>query len=353
MDPITDPRWLAFVEGHPGASIYHHPSWLLVLGKTYGYRSAALACESPQGELFGILPLLERRGLLTGSQTSSLPHTPVAGPLGVDPDAVRALAETATRRVAERRGTWLQLKTESRSLDDAVQGLVGSAWDATYVLELPDSPEQLRFGSSRNNSRIKWAVGKAERSGVHVRQAETRVDLRHWYMLYLETMRWHAVPPRPYRFFEGLWDVMGKRGMMQVLLAERGAGPNAELLAGSVFLMHGTTISYVFNGRRLDSLQLRPNDAIHWHAITEACGQGFRRYDFGEVSSEQRSLAEFKEKWGAKPQQLYRYHYPSAREIEKGALREDGRIRLLAARIWRRLPLRATAILGDWVYGRL
>jgi CelD/BcsL family acetyltransferase involved in cellulose biosynthesis len=353
IDPISDPRWTAFVDGRAGASIYHHAAWFTVLQRSYGYRSAALACQTPDGGLVGILPLLDRRGLLTGRQTASLPHTPVAGPLGVDPDAERALARTAVQRLVGRRRAWLQLKTEARTLDGAVEGLTGSDRDMTYVLRLPDQPDQLRFGNSRNHSRIKWAVGKSQRSDVRIREAENLTDLRRWYGLYLETMRWHAVPPRPYRFFEALWEVLRTKEMMQLLLAERGGGRDAQLLAGSLFLAYGTTVSYAFNGRRRDSLHLRPNDAIHWHAIHEACRRGFRRYDFGEVSSEQHSLAEFKGKWGAEPEQLYRYHYPSAKEIEKGALREDGRIRLLASRVWRRLPLRATAALGDWMYERL
>src|ERR1700761_9062199 len=91
VDPWKDPRWEAFVLGHPDATIYHHPAWLKVLEREYPQRSLFLACEDADGTLRGIFPLLYTRGLpfskgnpLTGPRLSSLPRTPLAGPLGAD-----------------------------------------------------------------------------------------------------------------------------------------------------------------------------------------------------------------------------------------------------------------------------
>ena len=349
-DPLRDARWQAFVDAHPDASIYHHPAWFQVIEMTHGYRPVALACEDPSGKLLGILPMFEKRGLLAGRHLSSLPHTPVAGPVATDGETLRTLIVAAAERVDGRAGTWLQLKVAAPCLDGLVNGLIGTQWDSTYVLELPQQPEDLRFGSSRNHSRIRWAVNKADRLGVHVRSADSRADLRRWYRLYLGTMRWHMTPPRPYRFFEAMWDILGQRDKMRLLLAERRQNAHTDLLAGSLFLLHGSTVHYAFNGRSKRDLALRPNDAIHWRAINDVCREGFRRYDFGEVSGENQGLAQFKEKWGAETHQLYRYHYPRARELDRGALRPESTIRRLAEHTWRRLPLKLTAVLGDWMY---
>jgi CelD/BcsL family acetyltransferase involved in cellulose biosynthesis len=347
-----DPRWAQFVAGHPDALPYHDPAWSHVLQEAFGYRPVALGCADASGHLSGVLPLFEKRSLLAGVHLSSLPHTPVAGPLTTGVASLRALLSAAASRVDQSAARWLQLKVIGPSLDGFADGFSRVEWDSTYVLDLPDDADQLRFGSPRNHSRIRWSVRKAERLGVTVREASSLADVRRWYALYAQTMRAHATPPRPARLFELIWDVLASQDHVRLLLAERRAGGQTELLAGSFFLQRGRTVVYAFNGRDRTQLQYRPNDAIHWRAIADACRAGFRRYDFGEVAPTNAGLADFKEKWGAAPVALYRYDYPRQHEVERGVLSE-GPLRRTAEWTWRRLPLPATERLGRWIYRRL
>jgi len=358
IDTTTDPRWEAFVASHPDALVYHHPAWLQVLEREYGRRPLGLACEDAEGRLVGVLALLHTRGLplggggsRTGRRLSSLPRTPVAGPLAADPTAAAALVRAAVERVRAEPGTRLELKPWAADLDGVVDGLARAAWRSTFVMHLPESPEELRFGTSRNHARIKWAVGKAARLGIRVRCAETEADLRAWYGLYLETMRLHVVPPRPYRFFKAAWDLLRPRGLLRLLIAEAAGRP----LAGSIFLMSGRTVWYAFNGSRREDLGLRPNDLIQWQALHDACRAGYRYYDLGEVADCHAGLAEFKSKWGAVARRLDRYYYPAlgGREHDDDAPETAGRLRRLASTAWRRLPLGTTARLGDLAYAYL
>ena len=350
VDPQTDTRWVGFLAAHSDSLIYHHPAWLQVIGEAYSHQPLCLACEDSDGGFRGVLPLFHTRGLLTGRRLSSLPHTPVAGPLALDDQAMAALVCAAVERVRGRPGTSLQLKMPRAGLDGLVEGLRGAPWEGTYVLELPKQPDQLRFGDSRNHGRIKWAVNKATKLGVQVRPAETEGELRTWYELYLDTMSWHVVPPRPYRFFKLAWERLRPQGLMRLMLAEQHEAGRSKLLAGSIFLMWGQTVVYAFNGRRREDLSLRPNDVIQWLAIHDACREGFRYYDLGEVEKHQQGLAEFKAKWGAEPRQLYRYYYPEAHELERGIFMPSSYSRQLVNAVWRRLPLNVTATLGDWIY---
>jgi hypothetical protein len=232
IDPQADLRWAAFVASHPRALIYHHPLWLQIIERAYGYKPISLACETTDGDLLGILPLFETRGLLTGRRLSSLPHTPTAGPLTLTDQATAALVRAATERTGREQGMSLQLKSPQRGLDRLVDGVVGVPWDATYVLELPAQPDTLRFGDARNHAQIKRAVAKAAKRGVQIRQADVQADLRVWFDLYLETMRWHAIPPRPYRFFQIVWELLQPQGLMRLLLAEQYEAGQRKVLAG-------------------------------------------------------------------------------------------------------------------------
>lgn len=82
----------------------------------------------------------------------------------------------------------------------------------------------------------------------------------------------------------------------------------------------------------------------------DACAHGFRYYDFGEVTSDNQGLVEFKSKWGAEPKRLYRYYYPAPRELEMSILESNSRIHQLVNAAWRRLPLQATVLLSNWAH---
>jgi lipid II:glycine glycyltransferase (peptidoglycan interpeptide bridge formation enzyme) len=99
---------------------------------------------------------------------------------------------------------------------------------------------------------------------------------------------------------------------------------------------------------------LRPNDVIQWQAINDACKNGYKIFDFGEVPEKNEDLARFKSKWGAEGVRLYRYYYPIGSDSEDSSAeyRDYSRVRL-ADVVWRRLPLWATSWLGDQIYARL
>jgi lipid II:glycine glycyltransferase (peptidoglycan interpeptide bridge formation enzyme) len=86
---------------------------------------------------------------------------------------------------------------------------------------------------------------------------------------------------------------------------------------------------------------------IQWRAIHDACADGYRYYDFGEVTRDNQGLAEFKSKWGAEPRWMYRYYYPAPRELEISLLDSPSRARQIAGEVWRRLPIKATVLLSE------
>lgn len=353
IDARTDARWPAFVAAHPDGLAYQHPAWALALEDAYGCTPAHLACEDPAGQLQGVLPLVYQRGVLSGRRLTSLPHTPVCGPLATSPEATAALLRAAVELARADPGLQLQIKGLAPDLDRGVGDLTRVAWDPTFVLDLPAPPEAPRFHSPRQRRRLTWAVNKATKHGVRLREAESMDDLRAWYLLYLDTLRRQAVPPRSFRFFEAAWHRLRPAGLLRLVLAEQGEPGPKRMLAGSVFLPCARTTLYAYTGYRRDTLDLRANDLIQWSAIHEAWERGQRRFDFGEVAPGQDGLAEFKGKWGAEPQPMYRYYCPVTRDVTARMAHPDSRIHMMMQATWRRLPLGVTEQVGGWLYQHL
>lgn len=359
-NPRTDPRWEPFVRAHPQASPFHHPGWLRALEEEYGQTRLHLAAEDWEGRLLAVLPMFYTRGLpfnISGNVTTrrlcSLPRTPGGGVLSVDRDATTSLLQAAVECSRQGAGAQLQIKTEACGLEELAAGLVATFWRPTYAATLPENPEQITFGNSATRHRLKWAINKAVKLGLEVREAESESELRAWYSLYLEVMRQNAVPARPYRFFRALWELLRPAGVMRLLLAERSVAGQRILLVGSIILTFGRTACYAFTGGRRKDFVCHPNDLIQWQAIHDACRMGARRYDFGEVAEEHQKLVNFKSKWGAEPSPQFRYYSPASPGSAGSDERSPGQFRRMTAAVWRQMPLQATVRFGDWIYSYL
>jgi Acetyltransferase (GNAT) domain len=381
VDFRTDPRWDTFICSHPDALIYHHPGWLSALENEYGQRCVSLACVDERDCICAILPLFYTKGLplrlgrtAAGRRLSGLPRTPVAGPLALNQEAAAAIVEYAINMVRSQPGVQLEIKSQVPNLSQVVETLRCIPWRSTYVEELPSQIEcgewkdfsedirlprtcascqgcsRLRFGNARRQHRVAWGVKKAIKLGLTVRDADKEDDLARWYELYLLSMRHNAVPPRSYRFFLSLWSSLHRIGKMRLLLAEVPKSGQNKMIAGSILLQFGQTVFYAFTGCAPEDFSLHPHDILQIEAIRGACRNGFRWYDFGEVTEDHESLAQFKTKWGGEPRPLYRYYYPA--EIDQTS-DGPGRFAASARRIWRSLPLQATAVLGDLIYRRM
>src|SRR4051794_38637044 len=168
VDPSRDPRWDAFVEGHPDAVVFQHSAYLRALSREYGQPAVGLM-DVDGDTVRGVLPLMWRRGLPVGGQSvvgrrlTSLPRTPLAGPVGSD----AALIEEAVAISAD---AGLQLKPPPGvSLES--DRLACRPWRMTYVHELPQDGTLPRFGPSKKHTSLRSALRRIERQGVSVRAA--------------------------------------------------------------------------------------------------------------------------------------------------------------------------------------
>ncbi|MCH7516557.1 MAG: hypothetical protein IIB08_05475, partial [Bacteroidetes bacterium] len=168
-----DSKWDDYVHKHADGTIYHNSAWLDVIEKESGQKVLKLVCADENDNVMGIFPLQYTEGFPLGiggvpgaKRLSSLPRTPVGGPLTTSVFVQQAMIEKVIRIVDEDKGRILQIKTYTEDLNQNVATLNKYFWRDIYIKEIQDYPEEIRFGNSRNHAAVKRAVNKAKNSSV-------------------------------------------------------------------------------------------------------------------------------------------------------------------------------------------
>jgi predicted N-acyltransferase len=343
LEAFPDSRWDAFVRAHPRASVYHLSAWLQILSRAYGHKPACLMTEDGEGQVTGVFPIVQMRGLISGRRLNSLPLEGVAGPLGQTASHERALIEAAVALVHDRGARRLDFRSTTAGHAQQVPAIVAGHQAPSWMIELPADSAALRGSWDKETRR---QLRRAEGAGLKAREATSTRDLQRFHRLYLETMRRHLAAPRSYRQLALSRALLQPAGVFKLFVVER----EGKLLAGGVYHAFGQTMEAVYGASDRRQLSLHPNHLLEWHAIRWAIEHGLRRFDLGGARSE--SVARFKRQWGAKPVEIFRYFYAAHPRAE--AVETLNRIQRAAQtsdadairRAWRALPVRVTGLAG-------
>lgn len=342
-----DRRWSTFVGSHPEATVYHLPEWSEILSGAYRFAPRHLAVEGEQGELRGILPMMSRRGPVSGRNMRSLPAIEIGGPLAANDAARTALLVEACKQ-ARATGCSMLIDSTCGGLDRSVEGLEEVPRPPTWIASVPAAEGEVDAWLSDRSSNLRRGVRRARSRGVTVRLADSDGDLRSFYRLYLGTMRKHRSLPRSWRQLRLASELLGP-GTFKLFLAEIDGRP----VAGGVFHRFGDTMELLYNGSDDKVLDERPNHALYAHVVGWAAAEGVRRLDYG-YAWPGTSLAGFKQQWGAERENRYRYAYPSngstAVQAPASARIPRGRLALRVSALWDRAPLALTRVAGAVAY---
>ena len=357
IDSSQDQLWEEFLTNQKNAEIYHHPLWLRTLENETKNEVTRIVCKDKNDNICGVFPIQSTRGLPFGigggsslKLFSSLPRTPIGGPV-YENDLVRDLLIKASVKLRDKYPeSFIQIKTaQDLSVTNSVL-LEKYFWRRSYRKSLPSSESELRFGNSRNHSSIMRAVNKSLKSSLTVRDADSVKELRYWYNLYLSTMRTNFVPPRSFSFFKDLWELLAPRGLMRLALTIKENTGTSKIIAGNVYLMYNGTMHYAYGASARDDFELRPNDLLHWSAIKQAIGYGYKYYEMGEVQKNHVGLEQYKNKWCSENYEIYHYYYPALNLENIDPVDIEGGLK---EKMYSRVPLKMTEFIGWTVNKRL
>ena len=335
LSDASDPIWLAYVQGHPDATVFHHPVWLELVASAYGYRPMIVTLRDTRNSIVAGLPLVEIRSWLTGRRLISLPFTDYCPPLGRNASDVTELASV----LSDWRSSIGQPSLEIRGAMPRTYGFHTSQVAVRHLLTLEPDVERV---SSRFRKSASGKVRQAQRAGVEVTLSRSADGLSTFYRLHCLTRRRLGVPVQPKRFFEELWRSVIEREFGFVLLAHR-AG---QAIAGAVCLSWNRSLIYKYAASDPREMRSRPNNLICATAIEWGCRNGYRTLDFGKSELEHEGLRSFKSSWGAIEQPL-EYSYLGAEPRRP----QPGHVRGAVSRVIRVSPPIVCRALGEVLYG--
>lgn len=330
---LGDRRWRGFAASHADSLAFHRPEWAELLAECYGCRPFALAQLDSDGSIAGGLPVLELKRF-GRRRWVALPFSDMCPPLlgpRLDAGAFTQAIEHARR----------QADVRSLEVRASLPGHHRHGAAVVHRTSLERDPEALfaRF----HRSQVQRNVLRAERERVVVRRAETQADLtRSFYRLQVATRRRLGMPVQPRRFFESLWTRLLEQELGFLLLAYVGTEP----VAGGVFLLGSTTMTYKYGASDAAFWRLRPNHLVFWSAMRSACELGYRWFDFGRSDLNDRGLREFKAGWAAREEPLV-YTSLADRTPRKAS---SGRSLAVARALLRRSPAWVCRASGELLY---
>jgi FemAB-related protein (PEP-CTERM system-associated) len=222
---------------------------------------------------------------------------------------------------------------ELRQRRDLGLGLPTKSLYYTFSRILSKDEEENALAIPRKQRRMTRQGAKA---GLRVEIGRDHFDT--FYEIYAHSLRNLGSPVFPKALVRGVFEHFGKEAdLLSVWKGDR-------MVAGVISLYYGDQVLPYYGAAYRDALPYAVNDFMYWELMCHAARQGYRVFDFGR-SREGTGPYNFKRHWGFEPVPLpYQYVMMGGREVPN--LSPSNPRFAAAQRLWRRIPLPVTKLVG-------
>jgi FemAB-related protein (PEP-CTERM system-associated) len=312
------------------APLSAHPNWLQVLAAGLSQHPYLLLARQ-SGEIAGQLPLVFMRSLVFGKFLVSLPYINSAGVAADSAETEAALIDRAVELADELDVRYLELRHETARQHPALTRQLTSK--VHMRLALPSTVDELWNGL---HSKVRNQIRKGQQHDLVVRWGG-RDRLADFYAVFSRNMRDLGTPVFSRRLFEGMLESFP--GECEICTVQQGPLP----IAGAI-LVHGQGRTEVPSASSLRTHNAtNANMLMYWHLLQRAVERRQPCFDFGR-STEGSNTYRFKAQWGARPCPAVWQYY--VRRGDVGEMRPDNARYARLVRIWQRLPVPLTRLIG-------
>jgi hypothetical protein len=302
LDPLKDPRWDAFLQRHPKASIFHSRNWLEALARTYGYAPIVFTTSSPGMELANGLACCTVTNWLSGRRLVSLPFSDHCIPLVENPDNVGVVLDYLRGCITKKEWDSVESRSPDSSLPEPPAYEKHSSF-YFHTLNLNPSLHEL-FGAFHKDC-IQRKLARAVRENLTYEEGTSDSLLNKFYGLLLLTRRRHGLPPQPAAWFRNLIVCLGDKVNIRV------ASKNGRPIASILTLQYKRVLVYKYGCSDQRFSNLGGTQTLLWKAIQEAKNDGLCELDMGRSDRANSGLVAFKDRWGGARSTSVYLRFPS------------------------------------------
>lgn len=328
------PAWDRFVDHHPQGTFFHRAAWATVLSRSFRHR-AMFAFTERDGDITGVLPLVQVKTALFGNTVISTPFCVYGGPLWIDDESAIALNEYAVGALRNTGASALEYRFREEPVDLPGDWLDKDDLYVTFRKPISADDAINMKGIPRKQRAM---VRKGIDNGLTSR-ADGDVDGLHH--IYAQSVRNLGTPVFSRSYFRMLRDVFGSQ--MDVVTIHDQDQPVAAVMN---FYYKDEVLPY-YGGGTLAARSVAANDFMYWEVMRRAAARGCTSFDFGR-SKVGTGAFSFKKNWGFAPQKLYhRFRLKPGEQIpDNNPLNPKYRLFIAS---WKKLPLPIANFLGPMI----
>lgn len=319
-------KWDEFIESQPKGQPFQLASWMRIIHETYSFEPFMSVTKDANGRITGIFPWFLVKSMFFGARIISNPFSDICGPLALEDRFEIELIDKIIEEYSD------QVKyMEIRKSIPTPSVCTEHDYYKQHVIELDSNPSRVFKKFDRKT--IKYSIRKAERSRVVIKEDNTSYGIEEFYRLNMITRKKHGVPSQPKKFFENINKHMMSKGLAFITLAIF----NSKVIAAGLFFKFKDTIYYKYNASDPAYLTAHtPNHLLTWHVIQKGCNDGYKYFDFGRTSEDNKGLIRYKEMWGAKSFDLPYCYYPDFKRNSYKS--ENNKLYKQLTGLWKMLP---------------
>jgi serine/alanine adding enzyme len=326
-------EWQRFTRQFGTQAQYCDPRWLSALCNGLRHKPYVLLAERGD-RLVGVLPLAFVKSALFGRFLVALPYVNSGGVVAENGSAATELMNRAVKLADELDVRYLELRHEVAMEHPA---LVSNLTHKVHMrLALPSSKEDLWKGFT---PKVRNQLRKADRYDLSVHWGGVEL-LGEFYKVFSRNMRDLGTPVFGRGLFRNI--LLQFRDDAEICVVQLGRRPIAAGL-----LVHGKGITEVPSASCLRRWnEMNANMFMYKQLLQRAIDRGQNVFDFGRSSIDSPTYR-FKKQWGARPHATAWQYY--IREGTVGAMRPENSKYQRMIKIWRRLPVSLTCLIGPLV----
>ena len=327
-------RWDLYVKNHSQGSFFHLSGWQQVISKSFNHDCYFLFIEL-DGNIAGVLPLVEVKSKLFGHALISTPFCVYGGAIADTPALVRQLEQEACQLAEKLSVDYLELRYQEKQ-DSAL--LLKQA-HSIFACELAEDNEQILANIKKKQRAV---IRHSLKNELSFSLQQGKANFHDFYQLLSTSYRNLGTPIFSKDYFNNLVDVFGENVDIAVI-----KNKDKQLSSAVMNFYFNEQVLPYYGGGNDSARGLKSADYMYYQVMCNARGRGYRWYDFGRSKNDSGPY-KYKKNWGMQPKSLY-YYYHQVNADELPNLSPNNPKYKFFIQLWQKLPLKVSQIVGPFL----